>query len=149
MSVNKVILLGRVGKDPEIRYTANGEPVANFTLATNEKFTDRTNTRQERVEWHKIVVWGRQAEACKNYVVKGKQLLIEGKIQSKEWTDKEEQKRTSFEILATQVHFVSDGGGKENAPHPSSRPQKGRPIEEIVNVKAPEGGWMEEEDLPF
>ncbi len=79
-SVNKVILIGRLGKDPEIRYTPSGQPVANFTLATNEVWNDKQGQRQERTEWHRIVVWGKQAEHCGQYLAKGRQVYIEGRL---------------------------------------------------------------------
>ena len=102
MSVNKVILVGRLGKDPETRYTGGGQPVCNFSMATDETFKDRSGERQKRTEWHKIVVWGKQAEIAQQYLKKGSQIYLEGRIQSREWQDKEGQKRTSYEIVAVE-----------------------------------------------
>src|SRR5271170_1353229 len=106
MSVNKVILVGRLGRDPEVRFTSSGQPVANFSMATDETFKDRSGERQKRTEWHKIVVWGKQAEIAQQYLKKGSQIFLEGRIQSREWTDKENQKRTSYEIVATNFRML-------------------------------------------
>jgi len=111
MSVNKVILVGRLGRDPETRYTGNGQAVAHFSLATDESYKDRNGERQKRTEWHKIVVWGKQAEIAQQYLKKGSLIFIEGRIQSREWQDKEGQKRTSFEIVATSFRML--GGRAE------------------------------------
>jgi single-strand DNA-binding protein len=113
MSVNKVILVGRLGRDPEIRYTSGGQAVANFSIATDESYKDRNGERQKRTEWHKIVAWRKQAEFAQQYLKKGALIYLEGKIQSREWQDKEGQKRTSFEIVANDFRFVGgrgDGG---------------------------------------
>ena len=114
MSVNKVILVGRLGRDPETRYTGGGQAVANFSVATDETYKDRNGERQKRTEWHKIVVWGKQAEIAQQYLKKGSLIFIEGRIQSREWQDKEGQKRTSFEIVASNFRMLGgkgDGGG--------------------------------------
>jgi single-strand DNA-binding protein len=112
MSVNKVILVGRLGRDPETRYTSGGQAVANFSVATDESYKDKNGERQKRTEWHKIVVWGKQAEIAQQYLKKGSLIFIEGRIQSREWQDKEGQKRTSFEIVASNFRMLggrSDG----------------------------------------
>src|SRR5580692_5577090 len=116
MSVNKVILVGRLGKDPETRYTSGGQAVCNFSLATDETFKDKSGERQKRTEWHRIVIWAKQAEIAQQYLKKGAQIYLEGRIQSREWMDKENQKRTSFEIVATNFRMLgsrsdSIGGG--------------------------------------
>jgi single-strand DNA-binding protein len=113
MSVNKVILVGRLGRDPETRYTGSGQAVANFSLATDESYKDRNGERQKRTEWHKIVVWGKQAEIAQQYLKKGSLIFVEGRIQSREWQDKEGQKRTSFEIVANNFRML--GGRAEGA----------------------------------
>ena len=107
--VNKVILIGNLGKDPEVRYTPGGQAVANFNIATNENWTDKTGTKQERTEWHKIVVWGKVAELCGEYLSKGRQVYIEGRLQTREWTNKEGAKQYTTEIVANQVVFLSGG----------------------------------------
>ena len=114
MSVNRVILVGRLGRDPETRYTGGGQAVANFSVATDETYKDKNGERQKRTEWHKIVVWGKQAEIAQQYLKKGSLIFIEGRIQSREWQDKEGQKRTSFEIVATNFRMLGgrgDGAG--------------------------------------
>ena len=110
MSVNKVILVGRLGRDPETRYTSGGQAVANFSVATDESYKDRNGERQKRTEWHKIVVWGKQAEIAQQYLKKGSLVFIEGRIQSREWQDKENQKRTSFEIVANNFRMLGGRG---------------------------------------
>jgi single-strand DNA-binding protein len=113
MSVNKVILVGRLGRDPETRFTGGGQAVANFSMATDESYKDKNGERQKRTEWHKIVVWGKQAEIAQQYLKKGSLIYLEGRIQSREWQDKEGQKRTSFEIVANNFRFL--GGRAEGA----------------------------------
>src|SRR5499425_2457625 len=106
MSVNKVILVGRLGRDPETRFTTGGQAVANFSVATDESYKDRNGERQKRTEWHKIVVWGKQAEIAQQYLKRGSLIFVEGRIQSREWQDKEGQKRTSFEIVANNFRML-------------------------------------------
>jgi single-strand DNA-binding protein len=110
MSVNQVILVGRLGRDPETRYTGGGQAVANFSVATDETYKDKNGERQKRTEWHKIVVWGKQAEIAQQYLKKGSLIFIEGRIQSREWQDKEGQKRTSFEIVASNFRMLGGRG---------------------------------------
>jgi single-strand DNA-binding protein len=161
MSVNKVILVGRLGRDPETRFTGGGQAVANFSMATDETYKDRNGEKQKRTEWHKIVVWGKQAEIAQQYLKKGSLLFLEGRIQSREWQDKEGQKRTSFEIVASNFRMLggrsegaaaSGGGGAQRsggddfeghaAPADDSYGSAGNP---------PSGGGPEisDEDIPF
>ena len=109
-SVNKVILVGNLGRDPELRYTQGGSAVTNFTLATNEKWRDKEGNNQERTEWHRIVVWGRSAENCAQYLQKGSSVFIEGRLQTREWEDKDGNKRSTTEINALSVQFLSGRG---------------------------------------
>ncbi|MFT3839393.1 MAG: single-stranded DNA-binding protein [Myxococcaceae bacterium] len=109
--VNKVILLGNLGRDPEVRFTPSGQAVANFTIATNESWTDKQGAKQERTEWHRIVVWGKLAELCGEYLKKGRQAFIEGRLQTREWTDKENKKNYTTEIVANSVQFLGSGPG--------------------------------------
>jgi single-strand DNA-binding protein len=112
--VNKAILVGNLGRDPELRQTPNGQSVVNFTLATSENWTDKGGERQERTEWHRIVVWGRTAEMCNQYLSKGRTVYVEGRIQTREWEDKDGNKRYTTEVNAQTVNFIgprSDGGG--------------------------------------
>jgi single-strand DNA-binding protein len=110
MSVNKVILVGRLGKDPETRYTSSGQAVCNFSLATDETYKDRAGERQKRTEWHKIVVWAKQAEIAQQYLRKGSLIYVEGRIQTRQWDDKEGQKRTTTEIVATNFRMLGSRG---------------------------------------
>ena len=110
MSVNKVILVGRLGRDPETRYTGSGQAVANFSVATDETYKDRNGERQKRTEWHRITAWGKLAEICQQYLKKGTMVYIEGRIQAREWQDKEGQKRTSFDIVANTMKMLSSRG---------------------------------------
>ncbi len=110
--VNKVILIGNLGANPELRYTPGGQAVANFRIATNEKWTDKSGQSQERTEWHRIVVWGKLAELCNQYLQKGRQVYVEGRLQTREWTDKENHKNYTTEVVAQQVTFL---GGRDGA----------------------------------
>jgi len=110
--VNKVILIGRLGQDPEVRYTPSGQAVANFTMATSENWTGKDGQKQERTEWHRIVVWGRLAELCKDYLRKGRQVYIDGKLQTRSWDDKEGKKRYTTEIVANTVQFLGTAPDK-------------------------------------
>jgi single-strand DNA-binding protein len=113
VSVNKVILVGRLGRDPETRNTNSGQSVCNFSVATDETFKDRSGERQKRTEWHSIVVWGKQAEIAQQYLTKGSLVFIEGRIQSRKWTDKNEQERTAFEINCNNFRMLGGGERKE------------------------------------
>ena len=137
-SVNKVILVGNLGRDPEVRYTQGGAPVANFTLATNEVWTDKAGGRQERTEWHRIVVWGKQAEIVKEYLVKGRQVYVEGSLQTRQWDDRDGNKRSTTEVKAMKVVLLGgrgEGGGstRSEAPPP-----------EMTSDEPPQ-----EDDIPF
>lgn len=109
-SVNKVTLIGRLGADPEVRYTQGGQPVASLRMATSENWTDRDGQRKERTEWHSITVWGKQAELCGQYLAKGRQVYIEGRLQTREYTDREGINRKAVEIVANQIVFLGGRG---------------------------------------
>jgi single-strand DNA-binding protein len=112
MSLNKVMILGRLGQDPELKHTPNGMAVANFSVATSESWNDKnTGQKQERTEWHRIVVWGKLAELCGQYLSKGRQVFLEGKIQTRSWDDKEGNKRYTTEIVASTVQFLGAAQG--------------------------------------
>jgi single-strand DNA-binding protein len=165
MSVNKVILVGRLGRDPETRYTGGGQAVANFSIATDETYKDRNGERQKRTEWHKIVVWGKQAEIAQQYLKKGSLLFLEGRIQSREWQDKEGQKRTSFEIVATNFRMLggrgdgaavgagagagSAGGGARHADDFDSHAAPPDDAFTGGGSPAPAGPDISDEDIPF
>jgi single-strand DNA-binding protein len=115
MSVNKVILVGRLGADPEKAVTGSGKNVTKFNLATGETWKDKNGQKQERTEWHRIVVWGPQADSCASYLSKGRQVYIEGRIQTRQWDDKEGNKRYTTEVVAQNVQFLgskNDGGAR-------------------------------------
>lgn len=111
MSVNKVIILGRLGQDPELKYTPSGAAVCNFSLATSESWTDKAGQKQEKTEWHRIVVWGKLAELCNQYLAKGRQAFVEGKMQTRSWDDKDGQKKYTTEIMASTVQFIGGQAG--------------------------------------
>lgn len=109
---NKVLLIGNLGKDPEVRFTSNGKAVAKFPVATSEKWTDTDGNKQERTEWHNIVVWGKQAETCGQYLSKGRQVFIEGSIRTRQYDDKDGNKRYMTEVVARDVRFLGSAGGR-------------------------------------
>jgi single-strand DNA-binding protein len=109
--INKAILIGNLGRDPELRYTQNGQAVVNFSLATSENWMDKGGERQERTEWHRIVAWGKTGELCAQYLSKGRTVYIEGRIQTRDWEDKEGMKRQTTEINATTVQFLGGPRG--------------------------------------
>jgi single-strand DNA-binding protein len=158
MSVNKVILVGRLGRDPETRYTSGGQAVANFSVATDESYKDKNGERQKRTEWHKIVVWGKQAEIAQQYLKKGSLIFIEGRIQSREWQDKEGQKRTSFEIVATNFRMLGGrgdgmaagaGAGAGGATHAAGRSDDYEHAAPADDFAASSGPEINDEDIPF
>ncbi len=132
-SVNKVILVGNLGRDPELRYIPSGQAVANFTLATNDRWRDKEGNNQERTEWHRIVVWGKSAENCAQYLQKGRSVYIEGRLQTREWEDKDGNKRYTTEINASTVNFIGPrtggsgqgGGGYDSGSDGSGAPRSG------------------------
>lgn len=109
--INKVILIGNLGNDPEMRHTPNGAGVCEFRLATNEAWTDKQGQRQERTEWHRVVVWGKKAEVCSKYLSKGRQVYVEGRLRTRSWEDKEGNKRYTTEVVANDVQFLGGAGG--------------------------------------
>ena len=116
-NLNKVSLIGRLGQDPEIRYTQSGSAVANVTIATNEYWTDKQGGKQERTEWHSLVLWGKQADLAQSYLKKGSQIYIEGKLQTRDWEDQQGQKHYKTEVVVTTMQFldskISDSGNTE------------------------------------
>ncbi len=110
--VNKVILVGNLGADPDMRYTPSGQGVCELRIATSESWNDKNGQRQERTEWHRIVVWGKRAEVCSKYLAKGRQVFVEGRIQTRTYDDKDGNKRYITEIIAADVQFLG-GGGRE------------------------------------
>jgi single-strand DNA-binding protein len=122
MSVNKVILVGNLGKDPEVRFTNSGSAVARLSVATSEVWNDRDGNRQERTEWHNVVVWGKQGEHCGQYLAKGRQVYVEGSIRTRSYDDKSGTKRYVTEVVAQRVQFLGGGGGTRLAQQAESAP---------------------------
>ncbi len=114
-SVNKVLLIGNLGSDPEVKYTANGTAVANFNIATNDNWTSKDGKKEERTEWHRIVVWSKLAEICGEYLAKGRTVYVEGRLQTREWNDKEGNKRHTTEIVAQTIQFLGGPSGERTA----------------------------------
>lgn len=133
-SVNEVFLIGNLGKDPEVRFTPGGQAVANFTVATNESWADKSGAKKERVEWHRIVVWGKAAESCAEYLAKGRQVCVRGRIQTREWNNKEGVKHYTTEIVAHPAGIVFLGGkdgAKKPEPEPDNSGADAPPAEDI------------------
>lgn len=144
-SVNKVILVGNLGRDPELRYTPSGMPVANLNIATNENWTDKSGEKKERTEWHRVVVWGKQAEVLSGFLSKGRQVYVEGSLQTRSWDDKSGTKRYSTEVRANRVLMLGrpEGGARQTAAPPA---------EQAEPAAAGEGGadsGYAEDDIPF
>src|SRR5215207_7654063 len=110
-SVNKVILVGNLGRDSELRMTPGGASVATLNMATTEVWTDRNGQRQEKTEWHRVVLWGKQAESLQEYLTKGKQIYVEGRLQTRQWDDKDGNKRYTTEVKADRITLLGGGGG--------------------------------------
>lgn len=154
--VNKVILIGNLGRDPEVRFTPSGQAVANFTIATNDSWTDKQGQKQERTEWHRIVVWGKLAELCGEYLSKGRQCFVEGRLQTREWTDKEGKKNYTTEVVAQNVQFLG-GRGDSAGPRPRAQngsndygqPPPGMEDGMHANGAASSNGPPPEDDIPF
>src|SRR5512136_178882 len=148
--INKVILVGRLGKDPEIRSTPSGTSVARFSLATDEKFTDKNGQKQERTEWHNIVAWGKLAELVNQYLKKGRSAYVEGRINTRSWDDRDGNKKYRTEITASQIQFLGGGGG---GPGPAGTDAVADTPEAASGGGEPHGegaqGPVVEENLPF
>lgn len=147
LGVNKVILIGNLGKDPELRYTPGGQPVATFSLATTERWSDKNGQRQDRTEWHNIVVWGKLAELVNQYLKKGRSAYIEGKITTRSWDDRDGVKKYRTEIVASQVQFIGGNGSSGNDSGPSYTDQN-VPGFDMAPIEPSSGGSVDE-DLPF
>jgi len=150
MSVNKAILVGRLGRDPETRYTSGGQAVANFTLATDETFKDRSGERQKRTEWHRVVLWGKLAEIAQQYLKKGMLVYVEGRIQTRQWEDKRDgQKRQTTEIVGTVMRMLTSRGESAGMPPATSR-SADADVEGVMPSDEPSAGpEISDEDIPF
>lgn len=145
-SLNKVLLIGNLGRDPEIRYTTEGTPVATFSLATSESWTDKNGTKQERTEWHNIVAWARLADTCKKYLAKGRQVYVEGRLRTREYADRDGIKRRVTEVIASQILML--GPRPQNA---DTTVHAAEPIERAVPEPEPVFGdaGITDSDIPF
>jgi len=139
MSVNKVLLIGNLGKDPEVRFTPGGQAVGRFPVATSEVFNDREGQRQERTEWHNVVVFGKQAETCGQYLAKGRQVYVEGSIRTRQYDDRDGNKRYITEVIAQRVQFLGGRGG--------DAPSRGR--DSGAGEDTPPATLPEDDDIPF
>lgn len=143
--VNKAILVGHLGADPELRHTQSGTAVATFRVATTERFNDRSGERQERTEWHRVVAWAKLAEICNSYLKKGKQVYIEGRIQTRQWEDQSGATRYTTEIVANNMVMLGRAGETSN-----DVPAQQFPPDEGTQEKgAGGGGGSDDDDLPF
>ncbi len=142
-SVNRVILVGNLGRDPELRYTPGGTAVANLSLATNEAWTDKSGQKQERTEWHRIVVWGKQAEIAGEYLQKGKQIYVEGSLQTREWNDRDGNKRYTTEVRAQRILMLGRAEGRAGAASGA-----GESVPPDDTMDGPPSG-QGEDDIPF
>jgi single-strand DNA-binding protein len=140
--VNKAILIGNLGRDPELRYTPGGQAVATFSLATSEKWRDKDGVMQDKTEWHNIVVWGRQAEIAKEYLAKGRQVYLEGRIQNRSYDDKDGNKRYISEVVVQRMQFL---GSRDQAGAGAGTPSGG----DVPPEPPPNDLASEDDDLPF
>lgn len=154
-SMNKVILVGRLGQDPKLAYAPSGVAVANFSMATDESFTDRDGNKVDKAEWHRIVVFGKQAEMCSNYLSKGRLVLVEGSLQTRKWQDQQGQDRYTTEIKAQRVQFLdSKNQGQSDQSYVAAPEQTKQPTnrnkesnEQMGPAFPSEAGGMD--DAPF
>ena len=140
-SVNKAILVGNLGRDAEMRFTSSGTPVATVSLATTERYTDRDGQKKEDTQWHRIVIWGKTAESLHEYLTKGKQIYVEGRIQTREWTDKEGKQARTTEIRADRVVLLGGGGPRPMRERHTDTADVGA---DMAAVDAPN-----DDDIPF
>ncbi len=136
--VNKVILVGRLGKDPEVRYTGSGTAVASFTMATSVNFTNKNGEKTDNTEWHRIVAFGKLGEICGEYLAKGKQIYIEGRLQTREWADRDGNKRWTTEIVAQTMQMLGAASDRVRSDATDNAP----PINDVPDVGT-------EDDVPF
>jgi single-strand DNA-binding protein len=153
MSVNKAILVGRLGKDPETRYMTSGEAVTNVSLATSENYKDKNGEKQERTEWHNLVFYRRLAEIAGEYLKKGSQIYVEGRIQTRKWQDKEGKDRYTTEIVVNEMKMLgskSGGGSFEVVENQSSAPARSAPAAKPAAAPAGKGNFDNfDDDIPF
>ena len=158
MSINKVILIGNLGQNPEVKHSASGQAICNLSIATNESWTDKNGQKQEKTEWHRVVVFGKLAEICGQYLQKGRQAYIEGKLQTRSWQDKDNQTRYTTEVVAQSVQFLGGNAGAGRSQ--SGNTEYGNNPYAQNNTNSNNGGYgagasfqseptFTEEDVPF
>jgi single-strand DNA-binding protein len=148
-SVNKVLLLGRLGQDIELRYTPNGDAVGNVTMATSETWKDKnTGERKEKTEWHRLVIWGRRAEGLKDYLLKGTQLYVEGRLQTRQWEAKDGGKRSTTEVKVDSIEFVGGARGTTDRPaaNNATSDSQGQSAPQPDTIPPQE---LSDDDIPF
>ena len=143
-SVNKVILVGNLGRDAELRYTPGGSPVATLNLATTEVWNDKSGQRQEKTEWHRVVLWGKTAESLNEYLTKGKQIYVEGRLQTRQWDDKDGNKRYTTEIRGDRIVLLGGGGAGGGGGRQTTR-GGGMPEDSMPEP----GAELTDDDIPF
>ena len=147
-SVNKVILVGNLGRDAELRYTPGGAPVSTLNLATTEVWNDKSGQRQEKTEWHRVVLWGKSAESLSEYLVKGKQIYVEGRLQTRQWDDKEGNKRYTTEIRGDRIVLLGGGGGGGGARASAAAQPRSSGAEQTETMGEPVSE-LTDDDIPF
>ncbi len=149
-SVNKVILVGNLGADPELKYTPSNRPVCNLSVATHEVWKDKSGQKQEKTEWHRVNVWGEQAENCSKFLTKGRTVYVEGRLQTRSWDDKEGKKRYSTEVVADRVVFLGgQGAGAEGNAGGGRGKHWGEEAPASSAADAPPGPPPSDDDIPF
>ncbi len=149
-SVNKVILIGNLGADPELKYTPSNRPVCNLSVATNEVWKDKNGQKQERTEWHRVNVWGDSAEHCSKYLAKGRSVYVEGRLQTRSWDDKDGKKRYSTEVVADRVVFLGGPGpGAEGSPGGGRGKRWSEESPAPAAADGPSGPPPSDDDVPF
>lgn len=141
MSFNKIILVGNLGRDPELRYTTQGTPVCSFTMATNERKKDKAGEFQDLTTWFRVSLWGRQAETASQYLTKGRPVYIEGRLRVEEWTDRDGRSRYTLEVHATDMQFIGGVKGEDSSPTPRAEASTSR-----EDKNTPE---ISDDDIPF
>jgi len=140
MSFNKIILVGNLGRDPELRYTPQGTPVCSFSMATNERRKDKSGEMQDQTTWFRVTLWGRQAETASQYLTKGRPVYIEGRLRVEEWTDRDGKPRHTLEVHATDMQFIGSGRGEEPPMEKAAAATGGAPAEQTD---------VSDDDIPF
>ena len=143
--VNKVIIVGRLGSDPEVKAVSSGQNVARMSIATSDQWTDQSGQKQERTEWHRIVAWGRLADLCGKYLTKGRQVYLEGRLQTRSWEDAQGSKRYSTEVVATTVQFLGGGAERDTSAQPQAHQTQNNNFQDF----GPAPSFDSDDEIPF